>query len=333
MDGVISDKKEVFLKMRCAVLDDYQNIALSMADWSSITNNVEVRVFNQHFSSEEDLINAVIDCEIIVAMRERTPFHDALFARLPALKLLVTTGMRNASIDLAAAAQHDVIVCGTGGVSHSRATVELTWTLILSISRNITQEVRSIQTNGPWQTTIGTDIYGKRLGVIGLGKIGSDVARIGKAFGMDVTAWSQNLTEERAEAAGATLASSKEELLEKSDFVSIHLVLSDRTKGLIGRPELQRMKKSAYLINTSRAPIVDQVALKDALQNHWIAGAGLDVFETEPLPDNDSFRVLPNVFATPHIGYVTHDTYRVWYSEAVEDIQAYLSGTPIRVIS
>ncbi|GMA65064.1 hypothetical protein GCM10025859_55040 [Alicyclobacillus fastidiosus] len=204
------------MKMRCAVLDDYQNIALSMADWSLITDSVEVRVFNQHFHSEDELINAVSDCEIIVAMRERTPFTDVLFTRLPSLKLLVTTGMRNASIDLAAAARHGVTVCGTGGVSHSRATVELTWALILGLSRNLIQESRSVQMNGPWQTTIGTDIYGKRLGVIGLGKIGSDVARIGKAFAMDVTAWSQNLTEERANSVGATLASSKRNSLRRA---------------------------------------------------------------------------------------------------------------------
>lgn len=211
--------------------------------------------------------------------------------------------------------------------------VELTWALILGISRHIVLENRAIQTNGSWQTTIGTDIYGKQLGIIGLGKIGTDVARVGKAFGMEVAAWSENLTEERASAAGVRLASSKDELLKTSDYVSIHLVLSERTKGIIGAHDLQLMKPSAYLINTSRAPIVDQAALIDALQNRSIAGAGLDVYEIEPLPESSPFRSLPNVLATPHIGYVTRSTYEVWYSDAVKDIQAYLAGSPVRTLS
>lgn len=321
------------MKLRCAVLDDYQNVALSMADWSSITDNVDIKVFNQHFDEEAELVDVIRDCEIVVIMRERTPFQASLFERLPLLKLLVTTGMRNSSINLLSAAQHGVIVCGTEGVSHSRATVELTWSLILGLARHVMQENNALQTNGLWQTTIGTDLYGKRLGILGLGKIGSQVARIGIAFGMDVVAWSQNLIEERAQSVGVRLAASKEELLETSDFVSIHLVLSERTRCLIGIQELKRIRPSAYLINTSRAPVVDQLALIDALQNHWIAGAGLDVYEIEPLPENDVFRSLPNVLATPHIGYVTQSTFQIWYSHVVEDIQAFVSGSPIRCLS
>jgi phosphoglycerate dehydrogenase-like enzyme len=244
------------------------------------------------------------------------------------LKLLITTGMRNASIDLAAAASHGVVVCGTSG--SSEPTTELTWALILGLARNVVQEHNSLRTNGPWQSSIGMDLYGKRLGLIGLGKIGSRVARIGQAFGMDVIAWSQTLTKERTNEIGVGLASSKEELLKTSDFVSIHLVLSERTRGLIGTSELQLMRPSAYLINTSRASIVDQTALIEVLQNHSIAGAGIDVFDIEPLPKDDIFRTLPNTLTTPHLGYVSHANYQTFYQGAIEDIQAYLSGSPIR---
>jgi phosphoglycerate dehydrogenase-like enzyme len=318
------------IKLRCAILDDYQNAALTMADWSAIADRVEVKPFHQHFDKEDELVDAIGDCDIVVIMRERTPFRAPLFARLPKLKLLITSGMRNASIDLAAAASHGVVVCGTA--SSSEPPTELTWALILGLARNIVQENNALRNNGPWQSSVGMDLYGKRLGLIGLGKIGSRVARIGAAFGMDVVAWSPNLTQERTDAVGVRLAASKEELLESSDFVSIHLVLSDRTKGLIGAEELKRMRPSAYLINTSRAPIVDQAALVEALQNGWIAGAGLDVFEIEPLPENHVFRSLPNVLATPHLGYVSQANYRTYYREAVEDIQAFLAGSPIRTL-
>ncbi|WAH37635.1 D-2-hydroxyacid dehydrogenase family protein [Alicyclobacillus dauci] len=319
------------MKLRCAVLDDYQHVALSIADWSSITDKVELTTFHQHFDDEDSLVEAIHDCEIVVIMRERTPFRASLFRRLSRLKLLVTTGMRNASIDLAAATKHGVVVCGTEGSSHS--TGELTWALILGLAKHIVEENHALRTNGAWQSTISTDLHGKTLGILGLGKIGSQVARIGLAFGMDIVAWSQNLTEEKARSVGVRLAESKEALLRQSDFVSIHLVLSDRTRGLIGARELSLMRSSAYLINTSRAPIVDQTALKEAVMNNVIAGAGLDVYEIEPLPEADEFRSLPNVLATPHIGYVSQDTYRVWYRHVVENIEAFLAGSPIRMMN
>jgi phosphoglycerate dehydrogenase-like enzyme len=319
------------MKLRCAILDDYQHAALTAADWTSISDKVEIEVFHQHFDKEDELVDAIKDCDIIVAMRERTPFRAPLFARLPRLRLLVTTGMRNASIDLAAAASHGVVVCGTSGSGDP--TTELTWALILGLARNIVQEHNAIRANGPWQSTLGTGLQGKKLGLLGLGKLGGRVARIGQAFGMDVSAWSQNLTKERADEAGVRLAASKEELLESSDFVSIHLVLSDRTRGLLGAKELKLMRPSAYLINTSRAPIVDQAALAEALSSRWIAGAGLDVFEVEPLPKDDVFRQLPNVLTTPHLGYVSEGNYQTFYSDTVEDIAAFLSGSPIRKLS
>jgi phosphoglycerate dehydrogenase-like enzyme len=318
-------------KLRCAILDDYQKVALTLADWSSISEAVEAVPLHRRFEQEDDLVAAIEGCEIVVIMRERTPFRAPLFDRLPRLKLLVTTGMRNASIDLAAAAAHGVTVCGTA--SRTEPPSELTWALILGLARHLVPESNTLRGNGPWQSTVGMDLQGRRLGLLGLGKIGSRVARVGVAFGMEVVAWSQNLTRERTEAVGVGLAASKEELLETSDFVSIHLVLSVRTRGLIGAAELRRMRPTAYLINTSRAPIVDREALVEALRSGWIAGAGLDVFETEPLPADDPLRSLPNVLATPHLGYVTQGNYGVYYREAVEDIQAFLAGSPIRKLS
>jgi phosphoglycerate dehydrogenase-like enzyme len=319
------------MKLHCAILDDYQHAALTMADWSSISDMVKVTPFHHYFTDEDDLVAAISECHIVVIMRERTPFRASLFARLPHLELLVTSGMRNAAIDLAAAAKHGVIVCGTA--SKPEPPAELTWALILGLARNLVQENQAFRTNGPWQSTVGVDLHGRQLGLLGLGKIGSLVARIGLAFGMELVAWSQNLTSERAKAVGVRLASSKEELLEISDFVSIHLVLSERTRGLIGAAELRRMRSSAYLINTSRAQIVDQAALVEALESGWIAGAGLDVFEIEPLPEDHVLRSLPNVLATPHLGYVTQANYRTYYQEAVEDIKAFLAGEPIRKLS
>ncbi|CAM3444513.1 D-2-hydroxyacid dehydrogenase family protein [Paenibacillus lupini] len=262
--------------MKCAILDDYQNAALSMADWSTVTDRMDVKVFNHHFDNKDELVAAIIDCEIVVIMRERTPFQRELLECLPNLKLLVTTGMRNNSIDFVAAAEFGVTVCGTRG--GGEGTTELTWALILGLTRKLVLENEGVRSGG-WQSTIGVDLNGKRLGLLGLGHIGTNVARIGQAFGMEVMAWSQNLTAEKAEAAGVTLASSKEELLESSDIVSIHLVLGDRTRGLIDARELERMRPTAYLINTSRGPIVDREALLEALRNGQIAGAGIDVFE------------------------------------------------------
>ena len=316
--------------MKCAVLDDYQQVALSMADWSAVADRVEVKAFHDHFGNEDDLAAAIGECEIVVIMRERTPFRRTLFERLPRLKLLVTTGMRNASIDLAAAAERGIVVCGTRG--GGEGTTELTWALILGLARRLVQENEALRGGGQWQSTIGVDLHGKRLGLLGLGHIGSNVARIGQAFGMEVAAWSPNLTADKAEAAGVRLAASKEELLESSDFVSIHLVLGDRSRGLIGAGELGLMKPTAYLINTSRAPIVDRDALIAALRGGTIAGAGLDVFETEPLPADDPLRSLPNVLATPHIGYVTEAAYRGFFRGAVADIEAFLNGSPVNVL-
>ncbi|KRE59975.1 hydroxyacid dehydrogenase [Paenibacillus sp. Soil750] len=315
------------MKLRCAILDDYQQVALSSADWSQILDKVEVKRIDRHIDQIEELVEQIADCEIIVIMRERTPFRAELLARLPKLKLLITTGMRNASVDMTAAASQGIIVCGTGGAGN--ATAELTWALLLGLARNIVTEHNAVR-NGQWQSTVGADLYGKTLGVIGLGNLGTKIAKFGQAFGMDVIAWSQNLTKERAEEVGVRLAASKEELLVNSDFVSIHLVLSDRTRGLIRAEDLKRMRSSAYLINTSRAPIVDQAALAEALQDGWIAGAAVDVFEVEPLPKDDIYRSLPNLLTTPHIGYVAKANYEAFYKQVVEDIEAYLSGTPIR---
>lgn len=316
------------MKLRCAVLDDYQKVAQTIADWSVISDQVEVDVFHEHMEQEDELVQALEGYEILVIMRERTPFRASLLARLPRLKLLVTTGMRNASVDMQAAADRGIVVCGTGGLA--TPTVELTWALILGLARNIVREHDAVKNKGPWQSTLGTDLSGKRLGLLGLGKLGSRVAQIGLAFGMEVVAWSQNLTRERTDEVGVQLAASKEELLASSDFVSIHLVLSDRTRGLIGAEELKQMRPTAYLINTSRAPIIDQQALEEAVTNGWIAGAGIDVYEVEPLPEGHVFRSLPHVLTTPHLGYVTEDNYRTFYRDAVEDIQAFLAGQPIR---
>lgn len=318
-------------KLKCAILDDYQNIALKMADWSEISEQVEVGVFHEHFKNEEELIGAIADFDIVVIMRERTPFGASVLSRLPKLKLLITSGMRNASIDLISASFNGITVCGTG--SHSEPPLELTWALILGLSRNVVKENQAIRKNGPWQSTLGVDLFGKRLGVIGLGKIGSRVARVAKAFGMEVAAWSQNLTEERTEEEGVILTSSLGELLATSDFVTIHLVLSDRTRHLIGEKELKSMKSHAFLVNTSRAAIVEQTAFVTALKEKWIAGAGLDVYEQEPLPQDHIFRQLDNVLVLPHLGYVSERNYRTYFSEAVENIQAYLAGAPIRKLN
>ncbi|WP_353940450.1 D-2-hydroxyacid dehydrogenase family protein [Streptomyces sp. HUAS MG91] len=316
--------------LRCAVLDDYQGVARELADWGRLSGRVDVRFLDRHLTDHDALAAELADCEIVVVMRERTPFPAALLDRLPRLRLLITSGLRNASIDLAAAAAHGVTVCGTP--SSSEPPAELTWALLLGLARGVVTENDSLREGGPWQSTLGADLHGSRLGLLGLGKIGTRVARVGAAFGMDVAAWSQNLTEERAAAAGVTLAASKEELLETSDFVSVHLVLGDRTRGLIGAGELRRMRRTAYLVNTSRAAIVDQDALVRALREGWIAGAGSDVFETEPLPLDHPLRTAPNFLGLPHLGYVTRRNYEGYFRGAVEDIEAYLSGAPVRTL-
>lgn len=316
------------MKLKCAILDDYQQVALGMADWSVIADRVEVFAISQHFTDEAELAVHLQDCDILVIMRERTPMTASLLVRLPKLKLVVTSGMRNASIDLVAATQRGVVVCGTA--SGSAAPMELTWALLLGLAKHIVPENTGLRNNGPWQQALGVTLQGKTLGLLGLGKIGIQVAVVAQAFGMRVVAWSQNLTAEKAAQQGVILAESKQALFEQSDFVSVHLVLSERSRGLVGQQELQAMKNTAYLINTSRAAIVDRAALIDALQNQRIAGAGLDVFDVEPLPIDDIFRRLPNVLATPHLGYVADDNYGIYFREAVEDIVAFLADEPIR---
>jgi len=313
---------------RVALLDDYQDVALSMADWKSLPAGTEVVVFKDHLAAEDAVAGRLADFDIIMALRERTPFPRTLLERLPKLKLLITAGMRNASIDMKAAADRGVTVCGTAGLPYP--TAELAWGLILSLMRRIPAEDRATR-EGRWQTSLGLGLNGKTLGVLGLGTLGSRAAKVGLAFEMDVLAWSQNLTAERAKEIGVTLVP-KDELLARSDIVSIHLVLGERTRGLIGARALGLMKRSAYLINTSRGPIVDEAALIRALGDGTIAGAGLDVFDEEPLPLDHAFRRLPNIVITPHLGYVTSETYRIFYGHAVEDIKAYLDGKPVRVL-
>ena len=313
---------------RVAILDDYQDVARRLADWKSLP--AEMVVFRDHLSDESQVAARLADFDVVVAMRERTSFPRSLFERLPRLRLLVTTGMRNASIDLRAAADRGVVVSGTAGLPSP--TAELTWALILALVRHVPREDRATR-EGRWQETLGTTLKGRTLGVLGLGQLGSRVARVGKAFEMDVIAWSQNLTAERAAAVGATLAGSRDELLARADIVTIHLVLSDRTRGLVGARELGLMRPTAYLVNTSRGPIVDEDALIATLHAGKIAGAGLDVYDEEPLPADHPLRRLPNTVITPHLGYVTEETYQIFYSQALEDVRAFLAGAPVRVLS
>jgi phosphoglycerate dehydrogenase-like enzyme len=313
---------------RVAILDDYQGVALRMADWGRLPAGTDVVVFPDHLADNGAVAARLAEFDVVMAMRERTPFPRALLERLPRLRLLITSGMRNAAIDLAAAAERGILVCGTGGLPYP--TAELTWALILALFRRVPAEDRATRA-GHWQQSVGLGLNGKTLGVLGLGTLGSRVARVGRAFEMDVIAWSQNLTAQRAAEVGATLVG-KDELLGRSDIVTIHLVLGDRTRGLIGARELALMKRSAHLVNTSRGPIVDEAALVRALRDGTIAGAGLDVFDEEPLPLGHPFRQLPNTVITPHLGYVTEETYRIFFGQALEDIEAFLRGAPVRVL-
>jgi D-3-phosphoglycerate dehydrogenase len=316
--------------LKAAILDDYQSVALKFADWSAISKDVEVKVFDQPFASQAETIKALQGFAIVAGMRERTPFPRAVIEALPDLKLLITTGAKNNSFDVKAANERGVTVCGTGNVGNP--TVGIAFGLMLELTRHIGFENARMKAGESWQTTIGLDLEGMTLGIVGLGKLGQRVAAIGQAFGMKVIAWSQNLTPDKAKEAGVDYAS-REELFAKADFVSIHLVLSDRSRGLITADDLGRMKKTAYLINTARAPIVDQAALLKALQAKQIGGAGLDVFEVEPLPSDHPYRALDNVVLTPHLGYVSEQNYRKYFPDIVADIRAFLDGKPVRVIT
>lgn len=318
------------MPLRCAILDDYQNVALALADWSPVQGEVAVDVFNRPFESLEQAAKALAGFQVVCLMRERTPFPRAMFERLPELKLVVTTGPRNASIDVKAATERGVVVCGTDSAGHP--TAELAVGLMIDLARKISFENARMKAGEPWQVTVGEDLNGKTLGILGLGKLGTRVAKAGLALGMNVIAWSRNLTPEKCKEAGVGYAS-KEDLLKLSDFVTIHMVLSERSRGLIGAKELSLMKSSAYLINTSRGPIVDEKALVTALQGNKIAGAGLDVYDVEPLPRDHPFRSLKNTILTPHLGYVTKDNYRTFYGQTVEAIRAFLDGKPVRVIA
>ncbi|EHR51595.1 lactate dehydrogenase-like oxidoreductase [Saccharomonospora marina XMU15] len=313
--------------MKIAILDDYQNVALSLADWDSL--HADIEVFTRHIADRDELVRRLAGFDVVVAMRERTPFPDEVLAGLPDLRLLVTTGHRNASIDVAAATRRGIVVCGTGYLPHP--TAELTWALILAAVRHLPKEERAMREGG-WQTTLGTSLHGSTLGLLGLGRLGSRVAGIGQAFGMRTIAWSHNLTPERAAEHGVT-AVSKERLFAESDVLSIHLVLGERTRGLVTAAEFALMKPTALLVNTSRGPIVDESALVQALRQGDIGGAALDVYDTEPLPADHPLRSLPNTVLTPHIGYVTRDVYEVFYRDAVADIAAFAQGSPIRVIT
>jgi phosphoglycerate dehydrogenase-like enzyme len=315
--------------LRIAILDDYQDVALRLADWAALPAGSRVQVFRDHLTDERAVADRLADFDVVVVMRERTPFKASLLERLPRLRLLVTTGARNAAIDVAAARARGVVVCGTEGLPYP--TAELTWALILALARHVPAEDRATRA-GKWQTSLGVGLRGKTLGVLGLGRLGGQVARIGAAFGMELVAWSQNLTVERAAEFGARLVA-RDALLEQADVVTVHLVLGERTRGLLGARELGLMKRSAFLVNTSRGPVVDEAALIRALSTNSIAGAGLDVFDEEPLPPGHPFLVLPNTVLTPHLGYVTAETYRIFYSQALEDIQAYARGQPIRTVS
>ena len=316
--------------VRAAILDDYQKVALKFADWSAIAKDVEVKVFNAPLGDDSTVIKTLQGFAIVNMMRERTPFNRKVIEGLPDLKLLITTGARNNSIDLKACAEFGVTVCGTAGFGNPTAAIAVG--LMLELTRHIGFENARMKAGAPWQVTVGHDLDGKTLGVLGLGKLGQRVAGVAKSLGMKVIAWSQNLTPEKAKEGGTEYVS-KEELFRNADVISIHVVLSDRTRGLVRAKDLGLMKKTAYLINTSRGPIVEEKALIAALNSKSIAGAGLDVFDIEPLPTDHPFREMDNVVLTPHLGYVSEENYRAFYSGVVEDVRAWLDGKPVRMLT
>jgi phosphoglycerate dehydrogenase-like enzyme len=312
------------------VLDDFQGVALEYADWS-VLDGVEVSTEREHHDDPDRLVEVLAGAEVVVVMRERTPVPESLLARLPDLRLLVTTGRRNASIDVDSARARGVTVCGTSSLSSPPA--ELTWALILGLARHVAAESAALRSAGPWQSTVGRDLAGAALGVVGLGRIGTAVARVGLAFGMDVVAWSPHLDDERATAAGVRRAGSLTELLSASDVTTLHLQLSDSTRGLLGRDELAAARPGSLLVNTARAGLVDTDAMVDALREGRLAGAGLDVYDVEPLPFDHPLRTLPTVLALPHLGYVTEANYRLFFTEVVEDVAAWLAGVPVRELT
>jgi D-3-phosphoglycerate dehydrogenase len=317
------------MRYRCAVLDDYQNVALKFADWGQIAADVDVTVFNTPMSGPDEVQRTLQDFHIVCMMRERTPFRRDTLAALPNLKLLITTGARNVSIDLAAAAERGVTVCGTGAFGNP--TVGITFGLILELTRRIGYENARLKSGKPWQVTLGPDLEGLTLGVVGLGKLGRRVAAVARAFGMKVIAWSTNLTPEKCQEAGVGYAT-REELFRAADIVTIHMVLGDRSRGLVAAKEFALMKPAAFIVNTSRGPIIEEKALIAALEERRIAGAGLDVFDIEPLSLEHPFRRMDNVVITPHLGYVSEQNYRQYFPDIVEDIQAFIAGQPVRVI-
>jgi phosphoglycerate dehydrogenase-like enzyme len=306
--------------MRIAILDDYQNVALTMADWTAVKRSAQVHVFNDHLADEHALVERLSPFEVLCIMRERTPLSKAVLSSLPNLKLIVSTGKRNASLDTKACEELGIEVAMTGYVESGAP--ELTWALLMALARKVVVENGNLRSGG-WQTTVGVDLQGKTMGIVGLGRIGTQIAAYAKVFGMKVIAWSENLTEERAHRAGAELVS-KERLFKAADFISLHLILSDRSRGIVSQKDLEMMKPSAYLINTSRGPLVDEAALLTVLKTHRIAGAALDVYDTEPLPADHELRKLDNILCTPHIGYVTEETYRVFYTDTVKAIESWL---------
>jgi D-3-phosphoglycerate dehydrogenase len=317
-------------KHRCAILDDYQNVALKMADWSKVAGDLDIKVFTEHLGGPDAVVKALQGFSIVSAMRERTAFPRAVIEKLPDLKLLMTTGARNASIDVAACNERGIVVCGTPSIGSPTSGIAVG--LMLELTRRIGYECNRMKSGVPWQTTIGLDLEGLTLGVLGLGKLGTRTSRIAQAFGMKVIAWSQNLTPEKCKEVGVDYVS-KEDLFRQADFVTIHLVLSQRSRGLVGANEFGLMKPSAYIVNTSRGPIIDEAALLAALRANKIAGAGLDVFDVEPLPLDHPFRKMDNVVLTPHLGYVATQNYRAYFAGVVDDIRAFLDGKPVRVMT
>lgn len=315
--------------MKLAILDDYQGAAKDLANWSELPSGTDVEFFQDHIVDEDKLVERLKDFDIVMGMRERTPFTRSILSRLPKLRLLITTGRRNASFDMAAASELGIAVCGTNG--GGEGPTELTWGLILAMLRHIPEEEQRSR-EGSWGTTVGIGVKGKTLGLMGLGHIGSLVARVATAFDMNIIAWSQNLTAERAKECGATLVD-KETLFKESDILSVHLVLSDRSRGLVGAPDLALMKPSAYLVNISRGPIVDEKALIDVLERRAIAGAALDTFDVEPLPKDHPLFKTPNTLICPHLGYVIDDSYQAFYAGVVENVRAFTSGEPVRTIN